>query len=106
MLNNNRMNQNIGQAFKKVFITKLTDRCYRYECDNQEGYIKELKQNPAMCEVIGEYGQQIKPVFDVDAYGSDIDIQEVKKQINSIFPNKNLYIAKREPRKQEKQTEE
>ena len=41
-----------------------------------------------MIEVIGEYGQQIKPMFDIDAYGNDINIIDVKKQSNILFPDK------------------
>jgi hypothetical protein len=58
----------------------------------------ELNENPLMCEVIGEYGQQVKPCFDVDAYNEDIDIDEIKAKINVMFPEKEIYIAKREPR--------
>ena len=93
-----RMKQNSGQAFNKVFITKYNDRAYRYECDNIKGYKEEVKQNPAMCEIIGEFQQKIKPVFDVDAYDNDIDVNEVKKHINILFPEKSIYFAKREAR--------
>jgi hypothetical protein len=30
-----------------------------------------------MVELIGAYGQQIKPVFDVDAYNDDIDLSSM-----------------------------
>ena len=56
-----------------------------------------------MVEVIGEYGQQIKPIFDIDAYGNDIDIVDVKKQkINILFPDKIVNQASREPRETKK----
>jgi hypothetical protein len=71
-------------------------------CDNETGYMKHLKTNPAMCEVIGEYKQYIKPVFDVDAYKNDIDIDAVKADINMMFPDKTINYAKREPRETKK----
>ena len=43
-----------------------------------------------MSEIIGDIDKNIKPVFDVDALGQDIDIQETKKEINQIFPNKKI----------------
>jgi hypothetical protein len=55
-----------------------------------------------MCEVIGEYRQFIKPVFDVDAYENDIDVNEVKTDINKLFSGKSIYYAKREPRETKK----
>ena len=51
-----------------------------------------------MVEMIGEFGQQIKPIFDVDAYNNDIDINQVIIDIQSLFPNKQVNYAKREPR--------
>jgi hypothetical protein len=64
--------------------------------------MNHLKNNPAMCEVIGEYKQYIKPVFDVDAYKNDIDIDAVKTDINMLFPNKSINYAKRESRETKK----
>lgn len=81
-----------------VLITKPFDRSFTFECKSETDYMKYLKDNPDMCEVIGGYKQYIKPVFDVDAYNIDIDIDEVKKDINKIFPEKSIYYAKREPR--------
>ena len=91
--NNSKMNN-----FKKVFITKFNDRGYKYECDNIEGYKKHLKENPNMAENIGEYGQQIKPIFDIDAYDTDPNIDEIILDINTLFPEKTVNYAKREPR--------
>ena len=51
-----------------------------------------------MVEEIGKYSQQIKPVFDIDAYEIEPDINKVKEDINKIFPNKIIHFAKREPR--------
>ena len=89
---------------KHVRITNIHDRHSMYMCDNETGYMKHLKTNPDMCEVIGERKQYIKPVFDVDAYENDIDVDAVKADINMIFPNKSINYAKREPRETKKGT--
>jgi hypothetical protein len=89
---------NSKQTFNTTIITDIYDRCSKYECDNVKGYKQHLKENPNMVELIGAYGQQIKPVFDVDAYNEDIDISSVIAKINGLFPGKNVYYAKREPR--------
>ncbi len=68
------------QDFIIVFITKFNDRASKYICDYEKGYKQYLKENPDMCENIGEYGQQIKPVFDVDAYEAEPDINEIISQ--------------------------
>ena len=86
------------QEFNKVLITKFNDRTSKYMCDNEKGYKQYLKENQDMCENIGEYGQQIKPVFDVDAYEVEPDINEIIADINKIFPGKSVNYAKREPR--------
>lgn len=83
------------QNFGEVSITNVYDRTFHYMCDNVEGYKEHLKTFPDMVENIGEYSQQIKPVFDIDAYIDDIDIDKVKTEINSIFPNKNINYATR-----------
>lgn len=41
-----------------------------------------------MCEVISCHKQYIKPVFDIDSYDNDIDIDSVKSDINLLFPEK------------------
>ena len=100
MLSNNRMNSK--QTFNTTLITDIYERCSKYECDNVKGYKQHLKENPNMVELIGAYGQQIKPVFDVDAYNDDIDIASVISKINELFPEKAVYYAKREPREYKK----
>ena len=85
-----------------IQITNIFERTWRYNCDNEEGYMQQLKQMPNMVENIGQFKQQIKPVFDVDAYTNDIDIEQVKKDINSIFPDKAIHYAKREQRETKK----
>ena len=88
--------------YNSVIITKFNDRKYRYTCNNVKGYNDELKESPDMVEVIGEYGQQIKPVFDIDAYNDDVDINDMITKINIIFPEKTVKYAKREPRETKK----
>jgi len=78
-----------------VLITKYNDRSFKYECNNHDDLMLYIKQYPNACEVIGENLQFIKPVFDVDAYNDDINVDEVKSDINMIFPNKDIYYAKR-----------
>jgi len=90
------------QINRNVVITNIHDRQSKYICNNKTGYMNHLKNNPAMCEVIGEYKQYIKPVFDVDAYKNDIDIDAVKTDINMLFPNKSINYAKRESRETKK----
>ena len=46
----------------------------------------------------GEYSQQIKPVFDIDAYDAKPDINSIIADINKIFPDKPVKYAEREPR--------
>jgi len=84
------------QTFNTTIITDIYDRYSKYECDNIKGYKQHLKTNPNMVELIGGYGQQIKPVFDVDAYNNDIDINAVISKINEVFHEKDVYYAKRE----------
>ena len=82
--------------YKNIFIVAgPKNRDERYNCDNVEGYMKYLKSHPAMCEIIGDFNQFIKPVFDVDAFEEDIDVGSVKQDINKLFPNKTIYYAKR-----------
>ena len=91
---------NIMQA--PILITKPFDRSFRFECQDETKYLTYLQSNPNMCEVIGEYKQYIKPVFDVDAYDNDIDVNSVKSDINTLFPDKSIYYAKREARQTKK----
>jgi len=81
-----------------VLITCFNNRSSCYMCDNIDGYKAHLKSNPNMVEDIGKYGQQIKPVFDIDAYEKDIIVSEITADFNKLFPDKPVYYAKREPR--------
>ena len=92
---NKKMNSN---SFGKVHITKYNSRTEHYDCKTLSGYDKHLKTNPNMCECIGEFEQQIKPVFDVDAYDTEPDIEAIIADIQKLFPNKPVNYAKREPR--------
>jgi len=85
------------QTYNSVIITDKP-RTYRYTCKSEEGYMKHLKETPDMPELIGEYRQQVKPCFDVDAYNQDVNISEIIAKINILFPNKKVNVAKREPR--------
>lgn len=86
------------ETYKHIHIGNFYDRNTHYMCNNEKGYYEKLKTWPDMGENIGEHKQQIKPIFDIDAYDEDIDVKQVKKDINSMFPNKPINYAKREPR--------
>ena len=91
-------NKNMKNSFDKVHITKYNARNEHYDCKTLSGYEKYLKSNPNMCECIGEFQQQIKPVFDVDAYDVEPDIDAIITDIRKLFPSKQVNYAKREPR--------
>jgi hypothetical protein len=86
------------QEFNRVLITKFNDRASKYLCDNEKGYKQYIKENPDMCENIGEYGHQIKPVFDVDAFDAEPDIDEIIADIQKQIPGRSVNYAKREVR--------
>lgn len=85
-------------TFGNIIITDWKDRITTYPCYTIEQYHQYLAENPCLCELIGRSAQQIKPVFDVDAYGKDIDINQVIADIQKVFPNKTINYAKRQPR--------
>ena len=85
-------------GYKTVIITNTFNRNEIYECTTIDGYKKHLINNPSMCESIGGFKQKIKPVFDIDAYDNDINIESIKTQINKLFPNKEINYASRKPR--------
>ena len=84
--------------FGKVYITNIYNRSENYEFKTLTEYKEHRKNNNDMVENIGQNDQQIKPVFDVDAYETDIDINDIKTMINELFSNKPINYAKREPR--------
>ncbi len=96
MLGNNRTNKTMNYYY--AWITDWKDRTSKYTCDNVEGYYKHLAKNGDMCELIGGTYQQIKPILDVDAYETDPNINEILAELNKVFPNKEVYYAKRDPR--------
>lgn len=86
-------------SFGNIYIVAgPKNRDDRYNCDNIKGYMDYLKSHPAMCEIIGDFNQFIKPVFDIDAFDQDIDIASVKQDLNKLFPNKTIYYARRNAR--------
>ena len=87
----------MSDTYKNVIITNKA-KTLRIYCKNEKDYKRELSENPAHCELIGFYNQQVKPCFDVDAYEKDIDVNEIIQQINVIFPKKKVNYAKRDPR--------
>ena len=56
--------------------------------------MEHLNEDPAMVVNIGLLVQQIKPVFDVDAYDNNIDINDIKAKINELLPDKPVNYAK------------
>lgn len=85
-------------TFQAIVITDWKDRISTYSCYTIEQYHQNLAENPCLCELIGRSAQQIKPVFDVDAYANDIDINEVISDIQKVFPNKKVNYCKKEAR--------
>jgi hypothetical protein len=49
---------------------------------NIKGYKNHLKTNLGTVELTGRYNQQIKPVFDIDTYNIEPDINELLTDIN------------------------
>jgi hypothetical protein len=84
--------------FKKVIITNTFDRNIIFECETVEKYKEHIKVYNNAVESIGLKGQQIKPVFDLDVYDNDIDINTFIDDIKPLYPNKDIYYASREPR--------
>ena len=71
-----------GYKYEYIHITNIYDRSMNHMSKDIDDYMVYLKQNPNMVERIGEYTQQVKPVFDIDAYNTDIDVDSVKNNIN------------------------
>ena len=84
--------------FNKVIITDVFKRGFIYECNTEQDFKEYIEKNNDACESIGKKGQFIKPIFDIDAYGTDINVDDVKNDINQLYPNKTINYAKREPR--------
>jgi hypothetical protein len=88
--------------YNKVIITDVFKRGFIYECNTEQDFKEYIQKNNDACESIGKKGQFIKPIFDIDAYGTDINVDDVKNDINQLYPNKTINYAKREPRNDEK----
>jgi len=88
--------------YNKVIITDVFKRGFIYECNTEQDFKEYILKNNDACESIGKKGQFIKPIFDIDAYGTDINVDDVKNDINQLYPNKTINYAKREPRNDEK----
>ena len=84
--------------YNKVIITDVFKRGFVYECNTEQDFKEYIQKNNDACESIGKKGQFIKPIFDIDAYGTDINVDDVKNDINQLYPNKTINYAKREPR--------
>ena len=86
--------------YNKVIITDVFKRGFIYECNTEQDFKEYILKNNDACESIGKKGQFIKPIFDIDAYGTDINVDDVKNDINQLYPNKTINYAKREPSSQ------
>lgn len=91
------INSKNNTTYGKVDITDVFDTTQHYLCDCIVGYKNHLKQHPNMSEMIGRYRQQVKGVFDLDAY-RQFDINEFIAICQKVFPNKKITYANREPR--------
>jgi hypothetical protein len=67
--------------YNKVIITNTFNRGLIYECNTEQEYKEYTKKNNDAVESIGEKGQFIKPVFDLDAY--DISFVSVSTRCRS-----------------------
>lgn len=60
-------------------------------CDNIKDLKKQIKDCKFLTEMIGSKKiKQIKPIFDVDRYHTDIDINYCIEQINIMYPGKEV----------------
>ena len=82
----------------KVVLTDVFNRCMSFNAKTEKEYITYIKDHPDAVESIGKDGQLIKPVFDIDAYGNDIDLNAFKADISLLYPNKDIYDSGREAR--------
>jgi predicted nucleic acid-binding protein len=90
------------QVFSKVILTELFNRKITKECETEDDYHKAVKKMKCPTEIIGNEGQWIKPVFDIDA-DTDIDIDAEIEFIKSYIEGYTdepceIKYMKREPR--------
>lgn len=91
------------QVFDKVILTELFNRSVIIECDTEEQYMNAIKKMKCPAEVIGGEDQYIKPIIDIDAYGTDIDIKAniklLQKLLKAVLKEDfTIKYAYREPR--------
>ena len=88
------------QTFGKVCIVDFFDpsRSITSMYSTEEDYMNAVNKNKGMVEIIGKENQQIKPVFDVDAYDTDLDVNGELQRLSNMFKGKTVNYAKREPR--------
>lgn len=88
--------------YGKVFLyTDLLTQDYNdfKIIDDEVGLANLLSiDKKGMAEVVGGENQQVKPFFDLDCMGEDIDIKVFIGKIQNIFPNKKIKWCKRKPR--------
>lgn len=87
--------------FDTVHIVDVFDRTKRYTYDSEDAYMSAIDDCNYMVEIIGNQGQNIKPVFDIDSY-EPIDIDNEILRIQSIphFKDCKVVYATREPRQE------
>jgi len=90
-----------SNTYNSVYITNIFDRTIEYQIDNEADYRAYIELHDNAVESIGKKGQQIKPVYDLDAY-ENIDINAFIDDIKPLYPNKDIYYARREPRNDKK----
>jgi len=86
-----------NDKYENIVICNYNTRNKIDYCNNLEEYHELIKRNPSLSELIGGTAN-IKPIFDIDAFENDIDINKEIKTISNIFPNKEICFAKRDPR--------
>jgi len=69
----------------------------REDITTENALIEHIGKRKNACEIIGEVGQKIKPIFDFDS-NEPINLEEMTTKINKVFPNKKVNYAVREPR--------
>ena len=71
--------------FNKVIITDVFKRGFVYECNTEQDFKTYIEKNNDACESIGKKGQFIKPIFDIDTYGTDISIDDLLMELILIL---------------------
>jgi len=84
--------------YNNVVITDVFNRCMSFNCKTEQEYRSYIKDHPDAVESIGKEDQLIKPIFDIDAYVTDIDIEAFKTDVNTLYPNKEVNVGDREAR--------